>query len=117
VLPLLVLPCRAVPHPPSFVQNIEWFVASEVNVMGYEEWISFYSHVGYPGNARPPQRYAPLVKFHRPDPTSIARVVAGANEDPALPLSMLLRSYDYLATPTTAWTANNNHDGHVDDPH
>lgn len=61
--------------PPCY-ENIKWFVMAEVATVGYYEWDKLASHVGYPGNARPPPSSTINTKpvYFSPDPTHVSSI-------------------------------------------
>ncbi len=63
-----------------------------MSVMAYAEWSALWTHIGHPGNARPPGEFAPVPWLHRPNPAN----VEGVNADPALPITLVQPVYAYL---------------------
>lgn len=66
-------------------QNIKWFVMADLASIAYDDWFALWTHVGFPGNARPPPATYKTVPFlYHPDNVRIRVYLPTLSEHSAI---------------------------------
>ena len=63
---------------------------SEVAAIGYDEWDTLWTHIGFPGNARPTASYRTAPLLHHPNETMVRASVRACVPGTRVPVQQCL---------------------------